>query len=170
MITFLFGSYGSGKTTAIHQSITKDIEAGIHTFLLVPEQETVQAEHATLSLLPPSAQLKLEVLNFSRLYNRVCREFGGLSYRYITKPIRHLLMWQNMRELSPLLEEYGTLIEKDPALGEMMLSALNECKACGISPDQLEKTANSLPHEEPLAKRLRDLALIFASFDRLAEL
>ncbi len=167
MITFLFGSYGSGKSTAILKSISKDIQAGIHTFLLVPEQETVQAEYATLSALPPSAQLKLEVLNFSRLYNRVCREFGGLSYRYVTKPIRHLLMWQNLKELAPLLEVYGPLCKKDPALGEIMLSALNECRSCGISPDQLENTANRLPSDNPLGKRLRDLALIFASFDRL---
>ncbi len=167
MITFLFGSYGSGKSTAILESISKDVEAGIHTFLLVPEQETVQAEYATLSALPPSAQLKLEVLNFSRLYNRACREFGGLSYRYITKPIRHLLMWQNLKELAPLLEIYGPLCEKDSSLGEIMLSALDECRACGISPDQLERTASQFSSDDPLGKRLRDLALIFASFDRL---
>ena len=78
MITFLYGTYGSGKSTAILESISKDIQNGIHTFLLVPEQETVQTEHATLQALPPSAQLEIEVLNFSRLYNRVCREYGGI--------------------------------------------------------------------------------------------
>lgn len=167
MITLIYGSWGHGKTTAVLRSVAKDTQAGIHTFLIVPEQETVQSERATLQLLPPSAQLHLEVLNFSRLYNRVCREYGGLSYRYVTKPIRHLLMWQNLRELSPLLEEYGGLCEKDASLGEMMLSAIGECKACGICPDQLEKTASQLPSESPLGKRLRDLALIYASFDRL---
>lgn len=167
MITLLYGTYGSGKTTAVLESISKDIQNGIHTFLLVPEQETVQAEHATLQFLPPSAQLNIEVLNFSRLYNRVCREYGGISYRYITKPIRHLLMWQNLNELAPLLEEYGTLAGKDSSLGEVMLSALNECKSCGITPEQLEHTAKKLKSDDPLGKRLRDLALIFSSFDRL---
>ena len=166
-ITFLYGPYGSGKTTAILQSIKQDTDAGIHTFLIVPEQETVQTEHATLSLLPPSAQLDLEVLNFSRLYNRVCREYGNLSYRYITKPIRHLLMWQNLRELAPLLEEYTTLSDKDSAMNEIMLSALGECKASGITAAQLENTAKKLSSDNPLAKRLRDLALIFSSYDRL---
>ncbi|MBQ8332060.1 MAG: exodeoxyribonuclease V subunit gamma [Clostridia bacterium] len=167
MITLIYGSWGSGKTTAVLNAIAKDTQSSLHTFLLVPEQEAVQSERATLRLLPPSAQLHLEVLNFSRLYNRVCREYGGLSYRYITKPIRHLLMWQNLRELSPLLEEYGALCGKDSSLGEIMLSAIGECKASGITPEQLERAAQKLAGDDPLGKRLRDLALIYASFDRL---
>ena len=167
MITLLYGSYGSGKTSAILESIAKDLENGIHTFLLVPEQETVQFEHTTLQRLPASVQLSLEVLNFSRLYNRVCREYGGISYRYVTKPIRHLLMWQNLRELAPILEEYGTLAGKDAAFGNVMLSAINECKASAITPEILEQTAKKLNADDPLGRQLRDLALIFSSFDRL---
>lgn len=169
MITLLYGGYGCGKTTSVLQSIAKDIESGIHTFLLVPEQETVQAEHATLQALPPYAQLNLEVLNFSRLYNRVCREYGGISYRYITKPIRHLLMWQNLRELAPILEEYGSLAGKDAAFGEIMLAALNECKASSITSTDLENAAKKLDPDDPLGRRLRDLALISSSFDHLVE-
>lgn len=167
MITFLFGSYGSGKTTEILHRIARDAEQGIHTFLLVPEQATVQSERATLQALPMRSQLTLEVLNFSRLYNRVCREYGGICYRYVTPAIRQLLMWQNLRELSPFLQEFGALAGKDSALPELMLSTLNECKACGISPEQLKKTAGKLEQSDPLAKRLQDLTLIFASFERL---
>lgn len=170
MITFLYGASGCGKTTSVISAIERDISNGIHTFLIVPEQDAVQSERRTLELLPASAQLDLEVLNFSRLYNRVCREYGGLSYRYITAPIRHLLMWQNLRELAPLLTEYGALAEKDAAsLCDMMLSALNECKANGIPPSQLEATAKKLSSEDPLQKRLLDLALIFSAFERLIE-
>lgn len=167
MITFLYGSYGSGKTTAILKEIAERTARGIHTFLIVPEQEAVQAERMTLHALPPSAGLHLEVLNFSRLYNRVCREYGGLSYRYIKPSIRHLLMWQNLRELAPLLEEYGESAQKDSALGEIMLSAIAECKACGVRPHELESAADALKQEDPLYRKLRDLALIYASFDRL---
>ncbi len=169
MITFLFGAYGSGKTHAVLDAIEKDTQAGIPCFLIVPEQETVQAEHAALRRLPSSAQLTLEVLNFSRLYNRVCREYGGLSYGYVTPPIRHLLMWQNLRELAPLLEEYGGSAEKDPALCDVLLAAQKECKASAVTPEDLERAADALPEDAPLRRRLRDLALIFASFERLVE-
>ena len=167
MIHFLFGPSGSGKTTTLLESIRRDTEAGIHTFLIIPEQETVQSERTTLELLPPSAGIHLEVLNFSRLYNRVCREYGGLCYRYVTKPIRHLLMWQNLKELAPLLEAYGNDTE-DEALSELMLSAVNEMKACGIRPEELEAVGNRLRDKDaPFAAKLRDLSLIYASFDRL---
>lgn len=167
MIRLIYGPYGSGKTTAILENIAKDTAAGIHTFFIVPEQESVQSERATLEKLSPSAQLHLEVLNFSRLYNRVCREYGGLSYRYVTSPVRHLLMWQNLKELAPLLEQYTDASPKDASLVELMLSARNECKASGVTPEELENTAKRLPTDDPLAKRLRDLSLIFSSFDRL---
>ncbi len=84
MINFLYGAYGSGKTTAVLNQIKRDTDRGTPTFLIVPEQEAVQSERATLFVLPSSAQLRLEVLSFSRLYNRLCREYGGISYRYIT--------------------------------------------------------------------------------------
>ncbi len=167
MITFLYGACGSGKTTEVMERIRKDTENGIHTFLIVPDQEAVSAERLTLHTLPPASQLILEVLSFSRLYNRVCREYGGLSYRYMTRPIRSLLMWKNLRELAPMLEAYGTLAESDPSLSDLMLSGIGECKSCGITPDMLEHTSAKLESGSPLAARLRDLALIYASFDRL---
>ncbi len=167
MITFLYGGFGSGKTCHILEKIRQDTDNGIHTFLIVPEQEAVQSERTTLLALPNSAQLKLEVLGFSRLYNRLCREVGGLSYRYITKPIRHLLMWQNMRELSPLLLEYNKFSDNDTSVCELMLSAISECKACGLTHSQLESAANRLTKGSPLQRRLSDLSLIWASYDNL---
>ena len=167
MTTFLYGSYGSGKTTAVLQKIKASTAQGRHTFLIVPEQEAVIAERLTLEALPPSAQLHLEVLSFSRLYNRVCREYGGLSYRTMKPPIRHLLMWQNLRELAPLLEEFGDLASTDDALCDRMLNAVGEFKAAAISAENLEQAAAKLSHDEPLFRKLRDLSLIYASFDRL---
>jgi ATP-dependent helicase/nuclease subunit B len=167
VLTFIFGTYGSGKTTLVLQNIKKSLSEGRHTFLIVPEQEAVSAERMTLKALPPSAQLELEVLNFSRLYNRVCREYGGLSYSYIKKPIKHLLMWQNLRELAPLLEEYSSLAESDASLCELMLNAVNEFKMCSVTPEAIEKASKNLTEDDPLRKKLRDLALIYASFDRL---
>lgn len=167
MITFLYGHYGSGKTYEVLRNIQKSTDSGRRAFLIVPEQEAVLAERLTLDALPPSAQLYVEVLSFSRLYNRVCREFGGLSYHYIKKPIRHLLMWQNLRELAPLLEVFGDLAANDDSLCEGMLSAIGECKTSAISPEDMERAASKLSKNNPLAAKLRDLALIYASFDRL---
>ena len=167
MITFLYGGFGSGKTTEILKRIRNDTENRIHTFLLVPDQEVVQSERATLLALPHSSQLSLEVLSFSRLYNRMCREYGGLSYRYMTKPIKHLLMWQNMRKLAPLLTEYNSISDKDTSISDLMLATVAECKANGMTVDDLENAAAQLPQENKLRSRLTDLAQIYGGFDAL---
>ena len=133
MINFVFGSNGSGKTSKILDCLKQDAENGISAILIVPEQQAVQTEQLTLDKLPPYAQLTLEVTNFSRLYNRVCREYGGLSYTYITKPIKHLMMWQTLKQLSPILKEYSANAISDASFSRTMLSTISELKASGIS-------------------------------------
>ena len=148
MIEFIYGAYGSGKTTRILEKIASD---------------TLSFDRLSLSALPNDAQLKLEILGFSRLYNRVCREYGGLSYSYLTKPMRSLLMWKTLRELSPLLIEYKN--ESDPSLTDLMLSALGELKSSGVSASALENASKKLPADSALSHRLSDLALIYSCFD-----
>ena len=70
MINFIYGPHGSGKTSKILDMIYEDTQKGIHTFLIVPDQETVQIERLLLSAEKQPSPLYLEVLSFSRLYNR----------------------------------------------------------------------------------------------------
>ncbi len=165
MINFLFGNHGSGKTARIVDMLRADAENGTASLLIVPEQESVQTERMTLDCLPPSAQLSLEVLNFSRLYNRVCREYGGLSYSYVSKPIKHLLMWKTLRDLTPLLEVYSSNASTDPAFASTMLSTVSEMKYASVTPDVLEDAAKQCRERDPeLASRLCDIALIYGTF------
>ena len=144
MIRFIYGEHGYGKTNRVLNFIKEDTEKGIHTFLIVPDQEALQAERLTLSNLPASSQLNLEVLSFSRLYNRVCREYGNICYSYITKPIRYLLMWKAFNELKGTLEIMGTATKKDIALEDLLISSINELKINGITKEMLEDTAEKL--------------------------
>ncbi len=167
MINFIFGNNGSGKTTEILRRLRTDADNGIPTILIVPEQQAVQTEQMTLDLLPPSAQLTLEVTNFSRLYNRVCREYGGLCYSYVTKPIKHLLMWQALRQVAPLLEEYSSNATSDPTFSRTMLRTISELKASGISIEQLEEARAECDADSELSRKLIDLARVYAAYDAL---
>lgn len=165
MIRFIYGDSGSGKTYEISNMIKKDTSAGIRSYLIVPEQQAVSSERMMLELLPMSAQLDLEILNFSRLYNRVCREYGGLEYNYVTKPAKYLLMWQTLRELSPMLEYYKSEDTSDSAITEFMLSAVGEFKANAIESTALEQASKKLDSSSQLYSKLRDLSLIYAAYN-----
>ena len=166
MINFIFGSHGSGKTSKILDMLREDAKAGITSLLIVPEQEAVQAERLTLEALPSSAQLSLEVLNFSRLYNRVCREYGGLCYSYITTPMKHITMWKALREVAPLLTKYSANAESDSAFVGTMLSAVMQLKSSGTSVTELENAAGECKESDPeLSARLLDIARIWGTYD-----
>lgn len=166
MIRFIYGNHGYGKTNRILNMIENDTQKGIRTFLIVPDQEALQAERLTLSTLESSSQLYLEVLSFSRLYNRVCREYGNICYSYITKPIRYLLMWKTIRELRGALEVMGATTKKDIALEDILISSINELKINGITPEMLEGSSLSLKDTSPdLSSKASDLAAIYTCFD-----
>lgn len=166
MIRFIYGDHGYGKTDRILNMIKEDTQNGKHVFLIVPDQEALQAERLTLSTLPESSQLELEVLGFSRLYNRVCREYGNICYSYITKPIRYLLMWKALRELKGSLDVLGSATKKDIALEDMLISSINELKINGISAKMLEDAAEKLKVRSPeLSAKASDLASIYTCFN-----
>ncbi len=170
MITFVFGVSGSGKSTYLENRIKADVDVGCEAYLIVPEQQTYIAERRYAKILPPSAQLIFEVVNFTRLANKAARQYGGLSYNYIDRGMKSLLMWHNLRELAPLLEEYGSAAGSPAQVSQLtslMLAAVGELKAAAITPVMLEKAAERLPDESSLRRRLRDMALIAASYNNL---
>ena len=160
MIHFIYGASGSGKTHTVFKYIQSDLTSDKKVFLIVPEQETVAIEREAVSRFPTSAQLKLEVLNFSRLCNTVFRKYGGLSYNFATKPQKSLIMWNTLRELSPVLEEYRAGEVYDFSLTQKMLSAVAELKAYCISPTKLEAACNQIEQNSELYKKLRDISLV----------
>ena len=105
MIRFYYHA-GSDRTEALlTQRIQENIQAGKEVLLIVPEQQTVSVERRMLELLPPFAQLQFEVVNFSRLANRVFRALGGHSWNTATPTVRALSMWRALRDLAPLLQQ-----------------------------------------------------------------
>ena len=166
MIKFLYGNSTEKKTLELFKSIKSDTEQGIHTFLIIPEQDVLRFEKLTLENLPASSQLNLEVVSFSRLYNRICREYGGLSYSYLTDPIRYLMMWKTLRELKDNLEILNVEKKNNIVMEDLLISCINELKVNGISAEDLEDAAmeiDSASHE--LSNKLNDIAQIYLYFD-----
>ena len=161
----IYGCSGSGKSTRIYDLMKEDAKNSTPSYLIVPEQQTVQCERKLLDILPPSAQLSSEVLNFSRLANLVFRHYGGLSYNYADKGSKTLIMWKNLKELSPILTEYSKSAKENTAsFSSEMLSAIGELKAYCVTPTKLERAAEKLEDNEILKNKLLDLSLIYSSY------
>ena len=171
MLKIIYGHSGSGKSTLIYNMMKKDATEGKRSYLIVPEQETVSCERALIDILPQSAQLTSEVLNFSRLANLIFRHYGGLSYNYADKGAKTLIMWKNLRELMPLLAEYSKSAEGTgiTRLAEDMLSTVGELKAYCVSPQKLDRAAEKLTEHEILKNKLRDLSLIMSAYSGMLE-
>ena len=166
MLKFLYGNSVEKKTLELLKSIRSDTEQGIHTFLIIPEQDVLRFEKLTLENLPLSSQLNLEVLSFSRLYNRVCREYGGISYSYITDPIRYLIMWRTLRELKDSLEILNVDKKNNIVLEDLLISSINEFKINGITAEDIEQASLELEEVSPeLSSKLSDIAAIYMHFD-----
>lgn len=170
MVHYIYGASGSGKTRALMQYLSSDVRGGKRAFFIVPEQEAVSVERNIAKTLPARAQLDVEVLNFSRLCNRIFRTWGGLSYNTADAPAKSLIMWKTIRELSPMLEEYRSGDVADFSLTKKMISAAEELKAYCITPEKLDMAAERVGSESPIYKKLRDISLICSAYEaRLSE-
>ena len=168
MIRFLFGRPGSGKTYTVTREIAVlAAEGGRPIYLIVPEQQAYSAERDVLSVLPPEARRCFSILSFSRLCDTVADRFGGRAQHTVTRAMKSLLMWENLRELTGILETYTHAAATDSALCKKMLAAAEEMKNNGVSSAALERAAEGLDRSSPLYGKLRDLALVSAAYDGL---
>ena len=168
MIKFLFGRPGTGKTTRVMEEI-KALAAQENrpVYLIVPEQQAYSAERDILAALPASAGKSFSILSFSRLCDVVADLYGGRAQHTVTRAMEALLMWENLRQLSGLLEVYSCGSSTDGALTSKMLAAAEELRINGVAPTTLERAAAGLDVSAPLGGKLRDLALVMAAYDGL---
>ena len=168
MIRFLFGRPGTGKTTHVVNEIKSVTAEGIRpVFFIVPEQQAYSAERDLLAAIPPSAGQYLSVLSFSRLCDTVADLYGGRAQHTVTRSMKSLLMWENLRQLKGMLEIYSGSGSTDASLTGKMLAAAEELRLNGVTSASLEQAASRLDSAAPLHGKLRDLALVTAAYDGL---
>ncbi len=164
MLKLILGPSGAGKTKRLTDQIALDIQKGIKCYYLVPEQQAYISErHLTLSL-PGNAGLYLEITDFSGLCQTLFHAYGGVTNPSVEPALRTLIMWDTLRELSPLLQQYGNSAKNDNTLTQLMLSGLSELRNAGITPQMLEDAAQQCDDTSPLKNKLMDIALIDAAY------
>ena len=163
MLKLILGRAGCGKTTAVLERLC---QAGRERrqVLMVPEQQSHQAERALCKAGGDGVSLYAEVLSFSRLANRVFLAAGGAGEPELDSGGRLLLMYQAVKAVSPELTVYARPSRR-PAFLENLLATVDELKSCCVQPQLLLQAGEEV--EGPEGDKLRDLGLICGAYQAL---
>ena len=167
MLQFVIGRAGSGKTEYLRRYLAEQSLKGKSGLMLVPEQYTFATEKAMLALAGPQRANATGVYSFTRLAETVFRRLGGAAGRRLSDGGRRILMACAIAACEDHLEVYRSAA-KSGRVTDLMLTAVNEMKLCGISPAQLTQTAGALPRAG-LSQKLRELGLIYGAYEALVE-
>ena len=163
MFKLLLGRAGSGKTTAVLNRICQ-AEGARPQILLVPEQQSHEAERALCAAGGPQINLWAEVLSFSRLANRIFQKAGGLGEEELDSGGRLLLMYRAVRNTAAELKVYGRP-SKRPAFLSSLLATADELKSCCVPPELLVQAGRA--SAGPEGDKLQDLGLILGEYQAL---
>lgn len=161
MLNIVFGRPRSGKTGKIISSIQSSVANKKRTYLIVPEQQVFVSE-SMLANLDPTAWQYLKVVSFTGLLELVFSKHGGLTYKKVSDGAKHLLVWHTVRKFSHNLSQFSN-IKVDPAFADMMLLAIDELSALGVSPTELEEKINNAENNE-FKEKMQDLVLIYSAY------
>ncbi len=166
MLQLILGGAGSGKSAHLTDLIASDVAAGRPAWLIIPEQQANLTERTILPRLPAAAGLTFRVAGFTRLSQEVASRYGGVTVTTPSAGVSALLMWDNLRQLQGLLQEYHTASPRSDAhLTGLLLQTVNELRATSVTPTQLEYAAARLPEGSALRPKLYDLALLYATYE-----
>ncbi len=92
MLQFIYGLPRSGKTEWIFEKIKELSLQNQKSILIVPEQSSFETEKRALKTLGNNFFQNLKVLSFSRLFDEVCRNHGGLSAKMLSDTEKVIFM------------------------------------------------------------------------------
>lgn len=166
MLQFVLGRAGSGKTEYLRRLLAEKSRQGKPGLvMLVPEQYSFETEKAMLKLCGPERANEIQVYSFTRLAEAVFRREGGAAGRRLSDGGRRVLMASALAACEEQLEVYRSAAQNG-RVTDLMLTAVNEMKLCGISPDQLSRTARQLGGTG-LGKKLSEISLLYGAFEAL---
>ena len=135
---------------------------GSRGILIVPEQNSFDAEWSLCELGGDSISRRAEVLSFTRLATRVFSVTGGAAIPTLDRSGRLIAMAGALELLRPKLRLYGAHIAK-PEFLEQLLRVVDEFHAYGLDAAAVRRAREELT--EPLSQKLEELCLILELYD-----
>ncbi len=155
-MTLILGRVGCGKTAYMADEIARRIDetgGSEKITLLVPDQYTVASEQYFLTRV---GEKRSRHLNITSLKSLARTEFArhGIPARFLGEGGKTVLLKKAFDAVSPSLKHYPPEY-RNPRFLALLLGAIKELKAAGISADELLATARKERND-----KLYDLAMI----------
>lgn len=163
MLQFIFGKPSSGKTYTVLNKIKELCENDLQSVLIVPEQFTFESERAVLRKLGDKAAQKVTVLSFSRLFDEVARNIGGLNAVTLSDSDKIIFMKRALSSVKDELKLWSRYCDS-LSFSKTMLDTIGEFKINSISAYELREAAK-ISKSQTLSHKLNDLALIYENYD-----
>lgn len=161
-MTCIAGRAGAGKTTRCLSVIRQALAAGAPVIVLVPEQDTVQAELMLARQLELPVFWNLEVLSPTRLVRRVQGLMGGSARVWLSDAGRAMALRGAMLSLRDSLKYFKS---GSQGAADSMGDFLVELKRGEADETALRLAADRLPADGALAQKLYDLAAIYEAYE-----
>ncbi|PKK40609.1 ATP-dependent nuclease, subunit B [Clostridiaceae bacterium JG1575] len=166
-LAMIYGRSGSGKTTALFEriqaSIAKDPSIKTKRYVIVPEQFTHMMEKNVLKHLGEEAVLRVHVMGFRRLSQRILESAGGIM-RPVLSPVGRSML---LSALAQTHQSSLSLYQRSAAyagFAHLMSQTVSELKNYAVQPEDLREAAEGMDPCE-LQSKLLDLSLLFAAYE-----
>lgn len=163
MLQFIFGRPSSGKTFTVLEQIKTLTQKGENSVLIVPEQFTFENEKAIIETIGDEASLYVNVTSFTRLYDEIGRNIGGIASTFLSDSDKIVFMKKTLNSVADELKLWGKY-KSSINFAKTLLDTIGEFKINAVTPDDLRKTAENLS-SHTLKLKLLDLALIYENYN-----
>lgn len=162
MLNIFYGRESIDKERFIYEKIG---ERQARTLVIVPDQYTLEAEKQAFRLLHAQGLMDVEIVSMSRLGFKLLAEQGGGQKTFIDKYGRHMLLSQIASKFEEKLQVFKDTRRKNSFI-EMTNNFISEMKQYNVQPEDLSQLAEHLEADSLLKKKLSDLQLIFAEYEK----
>ena len=165
VLQFIFGRPASGKTYTVLNKIKELTEQGEKSVLIVPEQFTFESEKAVIENIGDKAALYVTVASFTRLYEEIGRNIGGLAGTFLGDSDKIVFMKKTLNLVADDLNLWGKY-RSSISFAKTLLDTIGEFKINSVTPEDLKETATKVL-SQTLKLKLLDLATSSVSFKDL---
>lgn len=169
-LRYILGRTDTGKTHLVYEEIKKELNRDEHNklILLVPEQFTLEAEADLISKMDLDGIMRLEVLSFSRLAVSILNEVGGIKKTAIDTIGKIMILRKLFEENLDELEVFKKGFNQEGFL-EGFCELISEFKRNNVGTEELDERIESLPKDNMLKRKLRDINLMYKKFNEYLE-